>query len=788
MYSRHFKAGAGSVRLIRGVLVLVDAWRAAMTYRRAAALCREGKLAEAEARCDDILESIPEHFEALHLLGIIRARQGLYAAAELRLAAAVESNPQSAEAHANRAGVLKVLRRYDDALASCDRALALNPELVGVLNIRGVALAELKRHEEALASLDRALALKPSFVEALNNRSAVLTELKRYGEALANLDQAVALKPEFLEALNNRAGVLKELERYDEALASLDRALALQPDFADGLSNRGAILNCLKRFEEALVSLDRALALKPNLVGALNNRGIALRHLKRNGEALSSFDRALALQPDFVEVLRNRGSTLSDMGRHEEAIRALERALALGPDLPSLKGGLLLSKMTCCDWRSYEELSDSVIADVRLEKSGVNPFTFLGISKSSQDQLQCARRWVRDECPPSPSAVWTGERYQHRRIRIAYLSADFRHHATSRLIVGLFEHHDRDLFETTAIAFGPDTRDTMRARVQAAFEHFIDVREKTDREVASLMREREIDIAVDLGGFTTHSRTKIVALRPAPIQVSYLGFPATIGAEYIDYLVADTVVIPPSDQPWFSEKIVYLPDSYQVNDSRRWIPEWTRSRAQAGLPETGFVFCSFNNNFKINPAMFDVWMRLLREIGGSVLWLLEGNAAVPANLRREATTRGVAPERLVFAPKIAYTEHLARQRLADLFLDSLPCNAHTTASDALWVGLPVLTCSGTTFAGRVAASVLRAAGLPELITFSLEDYETLALRLARDREMLAGVRGRLAQHRHTCPLFDTDRFRRHLEAAYTAMWERWQRGDAPAAFAVPPIR
>jgi predicted O-linked N-acetylglucosamine transferase (SPINDLY family) len=370
---------------------------------------------------------------------------------------------------------------------------------------------------------------------------------------------------------------------------------------------------------------------------------------------------------------------------------------------------------------------------------------------------------------------------------VAYLSADFRDHATSYLLAGLFELHDLERFETVAISFGPAIPSDMRTRLKAAFRKFIDVGHMSDLSISRLLRELEIDIAVDLMGYTKNCRPEILASRPAPIQVNYLGYPGTMGADYVDYILADRFVIPDNQRHSYSEKVVYMPDTYAANDSKRRIADRTPTRAEVGLPETGFVFCSFNNSYKITPSIFDIWMRLLRDVEGSVLWLLATNTSAVGNLRREAEARGIQPDRLVFAPRVKLEDHLARHRLADLFLDTLPCNAHTTASDALWAGLPLVTCLGSTFAGRVAGSLLNAIGLQELITRSLVDYEALALRLARDRKALAEIRTALAQSCKTYPLFDTSRFRRHIEAAYVTMWQRYQAGELPAHFAVEPM-
>jgi len=375
-----------------------------------------------------------------------------------------------------------------------------------------------------------------------------------------------------------------------------------------------------------------------------------------------------------------------------------------------------------------------------------------------------------------------------RQGAIAYLSADFHRHATAYLMAELFERHDRSRFEVIGVSFGVDDKSDMRRRLVAAFDQFYDVRRKRDEEVAKLLHDLQVDIAIDLKGYTQDSRPGILAYRPTPIQASYLGFPGTMGAEFIDYIIADETVVPFDHQPFYAEKIVHLPDCYQVNDTKRNIAERTPTRQEAGLPERGCVFCCFNNNWKITPEVFSVWIRLLHAVEGSVLWLFRDNESAERNLRKEAQARGIDPARLVFAGRLPLEDHLARHRLADLFLDTLPCNAHTTASDALWVGLPVLTCMGNAFAGRVAASLLKAIGLPELVTHSIEDYEALALRLAKDPSLLEGYRNRLATNRLTHPLFDTDRFRHHIEAAYLQMWEIWQRGEQPRSFAVEALQ
>jgi predicted O-linked N-acetylglucosamine transferase (SPINDLY family) len=410
---------------------------------------------------------------------------------------------------------------------------------------------------------------------------------------------------------------------------------------------------------------------------------------------------------------------------------------------------------------------------VRRRQRVAVPFSFLAVSDSAVDQLCCAQVHAAHKFP-APPAPWSGRRYGHERIRLAYLSADFHDHATARLTAGLFEHHDRSRFEVIGVSYGRQRRDAMRARLEKAFDRFVDVSSKADREVASLLREAEVDLAIDLKGYTQDARPGILAARAAPSQVSYLGFPGTLGAAFVDYLIVDRHLIREGEAAHYAEKLVYLPDSYQANDSAREIAPTVQERAAAGLPPRGFVFCCFNASYKIVPAMFDVWMRLLRDFDGSVLWLFEDNADAVRNLRREAGRRGVSGDRLVFAPRAAPPEHLARHALADLFLDTLPYGAHTTASDALWAGLPVLTCTGAAFAGRVATSLLQAIGVPELIAADLASYEARARALAGNPAELAALREKLARNRLTHPLFDTARFARNLEAAFVSIWQREQ--------------
>jgi predicted O-linked N-acetylglucosamine transferase (SPINDLY family) len=737
---------------------------------QALALHQQGRLADAERLYLAAMEAAPQDAAAPHLLGVVRAQQGRNSEALELMTTALKLRPDAPEILSNYGNVLKTEGRAAEALASFDRAIALKPDYVAAWTRRGQALRDLGRLPEALESVDRALALNANHVESLNARGALLSELGRSDEALAAYDHVLRLAPDFPDTLNNRALLLKSLHRLEDALASVERALTVHGGMAEAWNNRGIILFDLKRMGEAMTSYDRALALRPGYAEAFNNRAVAKAGLKRFADSLADCDQALALDPDFADALYNRGNALTELSRPQEALADYERALAIDPNHPSALSGLANAALLIGDWQRTADLKERLKDDVLANRSVIQPFVVMGYWDDNALQLKAAQHYVQRSGPGALPALWRGEKYNHDRIRVAYLSADFHNHVTAALTAEMFERHDRERFQITAISFGPDDGSAMRARLMKAFDHFHDARQQSDREVAELLKALEIDIAVDLGGHTSGARPWVLAHRPCPLQAKYMGYPGTSGSDFIDYLIADRVVVPPDQEQFFSEKIAALPDTLWVTDTTRTVLP-APTRAEAGLPETGFVFCCFNHNWKITAPIFDVWMRLLANVEGGVLWLLEGNAAIGANLRKEAAARGIAPERLIFAGRTTPEQHLARQQLADLFLDTLPYNAHTTASDALWAGLPLITLPGQSFPARVAASILRAANLPELIVPDFAAYESLALKLARDPAALKAIRGKLAG-KSRMPLFDTARFTRHLETAYLAMLER----------------
>jgi len=624
------------------------------------------------------------------------------------------------------------------------------------------------RFGEALAAFDADLGHSPGDVGALFGRATALKHLGRHEEARAAFDTVLARAPGAAGALNNRGDTLLALGLPAEALIDFECAIALQPGMPQGHLGRGIALQRLHRPEESLACFTRALALWPECADAFFFRALSMERLGRGEEALSDYDQALALEPDSVTTTGNRSTLLLTLKRFGEAASGFRQMEQLAPGRGL--NGLAYAAAHACDWIRWESYRDGIIAGLSDGQRDIQPGALIAYS----DDPALMRRAAENIIAPIPrpdKPLWCGTPFSGKKIRLAYCSADFHAHATSRLMAGVWEHHDRARFELIAFDFGPDDQSLLRARVKKSFDRFHVV--AAEPATAERIVDEGVDILVDLMGLTANAPNEIFARRPAPVQVNYLGYPGTMGGDFMDYILGDAVVTPFSHQEFYAEKILHLPDCYQPNDAKRPHPpahlSLEMARAEAGLPPNGFVFCSFNNNWKLNPPMFGIWMRLLKAVPGSVLWLIEDNEEAAANLRRAAAARGVDESRLVFAPRVASESHLARHRLADLFLDTLPYNAHTTASDALWTGVPLVTATGEGFSGRVAASLLTAIGLPELITENLQDYENLALALARNPARLAALKQKLDANRLTAPLFDTARFTRNLEAAYEKM-------------------
>jgi protein O-GlcNAc transferase len=748
----------------------------------AVTLHQRGSLAEAEKVYTAILQARPDNFDALHLLGVLRQQQGKGAEAIRLIGSALKMDPQSVDALCNFGAVLNALKRHDEALAAFDRALAIKPELPAALNYRGNTLVQLGRLEEALADFDRTLAAAPNDVQALISRGNALMLLNRPEQALAHFDSVLRLQPDHPVALANRGLALTNLKRHEEALACYRRAIGIAPDRVAALNDYGRALLTLGRAGEALAICDEALALAPNRPDVFKQRVVVLQALGRHADALNCCDRLLSLTPDDPEANFNRGFSLASLDRLDEAMASYEKARAL--DHIPARNMLGICRLATADWADAADIAGEVRTDLAAGKSA-NPLLVMAYGFDLTAQLKAAKSYVRILVPTPPKPFVHSAAMPDEKLRIAYVTTAFREHPIAVAIANLFERHDRGRFEIIGVSIGKSDTSSIRTRMVDALDQFHHVASEPDRNVAKLLNDLRVNVAVDLNGWTDGCRPGIFAFRPAPVQVSYLGYAGTSGADFIDYIVADETVLPFDQQPFFTEKIVHLPDCYHVNDATRRMPSEVPPRSDLGLPDQAIVFCCFNHSGKITATIFEVWMRLLTRVPDSVVWLSKINRHAEANLRRAAAAQGVDPARLVIAPWTdSIEDHLARHRAADLFLDTLPYNAHSTASDALFAGLPVVTCMGGAFAGRVGASLLKAAGLPELVTNSLEDYETLAFTMATDRARLAAIRRKLDENRTTGRLFDNDRFRQGIEVAYSTMWDIYQRGESPKSFRV----
>jgi len=651
-----------------------------------------------------------------------------------------------------------------------------------------LGMVAYQERDYALASdlIHKAIALNPNMAGFHSNLGLVLRELGQFEAALASYQKSLSLRPGVAETYNNQGNAYAAVQKYKEAIESYDLAIRFKPDYATAHYNRGNTLFRIRKLVEAIASYDKAIKLQPDYHQAFDNRGITFKEMAHFAKAIADHDQAIRIKPDYVEAHYNRALALCELKDMESAAVSFQNALALDAGYPFLLGAHLHHAMQLCSWEGLRVGLQALKDHVRVARPVTTPFVVTGLQDDPGLHREVAKIYIQTRYPQSDALGAIPSRAPAQKIRIGYYSADFRNHAIAYLIAEMLEKHDKNAFEIYAFKLNPGPPDETSARLFAAVTQVIDLSDKSDKSAAQLSRALNIDIAVDLGGHTVDSRTGIFAHRCAPVQVNYLGFPGTLGATYYDYILADATVIPEDQRQHYLEKVVYLPHCYQPNDAQRKISERIFSRSELRLPEHGFVFCCFNNGYKILPETFDGWMRILHAVEGSVLWLLDHNALATRNLQREAQARGIDAHRLIFAARMPLADHLARHRLADLFIDTLPYNAHTTASDALWAGLPVLTCMGTTFAARVAGSLLRAMDLPELITHTQAAFEARAIALAKDPSELSEIQSKLRVHRDTSPLFDAALFTRHIEEAYRTMQTRYQAALLPEHFSVEP--
>lgn len=793
-------------------------------FERGLQLFRGGRLSDADRVFQDVLSASPNHARAWLLRGVIAAqtRRGeearsfftsclsheptnvdarlhlaMLLAGEGNLAAAyqafeelVQLDPQLAIARIQLGEIERRRTNYEAALDHYNAALTIDKRLPQAHF--GIAETERARGDlnKAIESYQAALASAPDRIEIHVNLGNCLRAAGRTDEAIECLQLAVKRQPKSAETHFCLAHALSDQKRFEEAIASNLKALELKPQFVPALMNLGIVFKESGDLENAIHCLQKAISLTPKNAELHMNLGNALLAANFAGKAIESYQTAARLNPVAAEVFSNLGRAYQRQGNLDKAVSAYQDALRLRPGDAAIAADLLHQSMHCCEWTRYDELLNVVMQAAEHQSSEINPFALVTMTTSARQQFLCIKKWSERRFLSTPLNSETKASFAARareRIRIGYMSCDYRAHATSYLIAEMLERHDRERFEFFGYSIGPDRDSEVRQRVFAAFDKIHELSRASDAEVINKIADDEVDILVDLNGHTADARTQVLAARPAPIQVNYLGFPGTMGCDFMDYIVVDKFLTAVEQQPNFSERLVRLPCCYQPNDSQQSAAEEIPSRADCGLPEDALVFCSFNNNFKITPRVFDIWMRLLQTVPKSVLWLLEGNEFSAANLRNAATQRQIDVDRLVFAPRLPRPQHLARHVHADIFLDTFPCNAHTTASDALRQGIPIVTCAGETFASRVAGSLLHSVNMSDLITDSLDEYESLAVRLALSPEQIAQTKSRLKQHVADSGLFRGEVVARALEKAYARMWELYKSGQEPASIAPGPI-
>jgi len=734
----------------------------------------------AELYLTQALKTQPQNPHTLGLLAVVYAKREQYLEALEFVSNSLAILPKNALALSNLGNIYIGLKDFEKALDAYDRSLKLDQKNAEAWLNKGNALQELKRFEEALSQYDKVLSLQPNSAEAWSNKGNALQELGRFDDSLTHYDTAIKIKPNYTEAWSNKGNALQALKRFEEAIAHYDSAINSNKDYAKAYAHKGNALNELKYFQEALAQYDKALSLNPAYPEVYSCIGNTLYDLKQYEEALTYQNKALSLKPEDSASWLNKGVALYALNRYHEAIVCYEKALSLQPNLNWVEGYLIHARMKIGSWPesfTQERIFNKVLAHLKV----ISPFDLLSLKDDPLLHKKASFIFTEDKFPPNLSLGPIAKQEKKEKIRIAYFSPDFRIHPVSALTAELFEMHDRDRFEVLAFALQKaPAGDETNIRLKKGFDEFLDVDHLSDREIASLARHKNIDIAVDLTGFTQNCRPGIFSYRAAPIQVSWLGYPGTSGSDFIDYIIADETIIPKTHREFYSEKIVQLPNSYMVDDSKRTPSARVFTKDECGLPNSGFIFCCFNNDFKFNQNVLNSWSKILLNTKDSVLWIIENNNDFRKSILAELAKRNIKPERIVFAQRVELmADYLARYKLADLFLDTFPYGAHTTAVDSLKAGIPVLTLLGQSFPARVAASLLNAIELPELITKNQEEYETLAIGLANNPGKSAQLKEKLANNINVSSLFNTPLFARNIEAVYVKMVEQYQNDIKP---------
>ena len=697
---------------------------------------------------------------------------------------ALSIKPNNADAYYNMGIARQQQGNLEEAIKAYNKALSIKPDYADAYNNIGNALQQQGKLEEAIVAYNNVLTLKPDFAEAYYNMGIAHQKQGNLEEAIEAYNKALSIKPDYADAYNIMGNVLKGQNKLEEAIEAYNKALVIKPDYADAYYNMGIAFKDQSKLEKAIEAFSKALSIKPDFAEAYYNMGIVLQDQGKLEEAIKAYKKAIVIKPDYAEAYYNMGIVLQDQKKQEESIKAYSKALAIKPDYEAARTAKLHQQALICNWESIEK-DVNLIPKLGTSEKHVPPFTLLSLEDAPDRHLIRSEIYAKASYPQKVLPPKARPSKRPKRIRIGYFSTDFKEHPVAYLIAKVLEQHNRDQFEVFGYSIYGSSSCIMRQRLKKSFDSFTDVQSMSDRDIALQARQDKIDIAIDLNGYTQNARTGIFAYRAAPIQINYLGYPGSMGTDFIDYIVADRFLIPVENQKYFNEKPLYLPNTYMPNDDSRGFSQKPMNRSDMGLPDDAFVFCCFNNNYKISPTEFNIWMRLLTKVENSVLWLRESNQFSIVNMKNEAQKRKVDPMRLVFADKVPMDEHLARQRLADLFVDTFAFNAHTTATEALWAGLPVVTKAGQGFAARVAGSILNAVGLPELVTETEQDYEALILELATNPTKLAIIKKKLATNRLTQPLFNTEQYTKHLEKGYQQAYQKYFNGDTPDTIMVP---
>ncbi|MDA9896227.1 tetratricopeptide repeat protein [Amylibacter sp.] len=725
-----------------------------------------GEVSEARKFYQAILSAVPDNE---------RAQTALTALHKVQASTDMQSPPQEI--------INQLLNLYNSGNleAVVEQANLLTeqyPEAFAVWNILGAANKGLGDLDKASQAFKKVTELSPNNAEGFNNMGVTLQDQGKLEEALVAFNRVLDLHPDHTEVHFNIGNAFQTQSRLEEAIEAYKKALSLKPDRAEAYYNMGITLQEQGKLVEAIEAYKKALSFKPDYADAYYNMAIVLQIQGKLDEAIVSFEKVLKLKPDYAYGHYNMGVIFQNQGNCNAAITSYAKALSLEPSNAKLRSLKLFQQAKICDWKALEE-DRPLWSRLGVSGKAVEAFALLSFEDAPERHRLRSENYAKEHFPVKSTKQFEKPSQMPKRLRIGYFSADFKEHPASYLMFKIIECHDRSLFDVYGYSIGQPKLDKMREKISGAFDVFKDIHSSSDIEALKTIHNDKIDIAIDLTGYTKDSRTNLFSSRLAPVQINYLGYPGTLGADFMDYIVADQNLIPEAFQEFYIEKQIYLPHTYWPTNNIQAISQKVQTKEDMGLPSDGFVFCCFNNNYKISPKEFDIWMRLMGKVEGSVLWLLKSNKWAEHNMKREVEARGVSADRVVFAERVENSEHLARHRLADLFLDTFNYNAHTTASDALWAGLPLVTKLGKGFATRVAGSLLNAVGLPELITHNENDYEALILELATNPKKLNKIKKKLEVNRLSKPLFNTEQYTKHLENGYLQAYQRHFKGEKP---------